>query len=102
MGLNIIINTKNAKNCSEPDLSFLLIFSKGAKSRKDILNKLQFGSKSCNQIATDLDLNWRTAYRHLKILEKENLVKSFDFGERKFYKITVKGEKAAKVPQNSR
>ncbi len=95
---NII--TKTEKN--EPDLSFLLYFSKGAKSRKRILNTLRNGSTSCNNIATDLGVNWRTANRHLKILENENLVKSFDFGERKFYKLTLQGEKATKISQNAR
>ncbi len=90
------------KKVPEPDLSLLLHSSKGAKSRKRILNKLLCGSKSCNHIATDLGLNWRTAYRHLKILEKESLVKSFDFGTRKFYKLTLKGEKVTKISLNAR
>jgi predicted transcriptional regulator len=97
---NLITNTK--KNSPQPDLSFLLHFSKGAKSRKRILNKLIYCTKSCNHLATDLGLNWRTAYRHLKILEKESLVKSFDFGERKFYELTLKGEKVTKIPLNTR
>jgi hypothetical protein len=75
------------KKVPEPDLSLLLHSSKGAKSRKRILNKLLCGSKS---------------YRHLKILEKESLVKSFDFGTRKFYKLTLKGEKVTKISLNAR
>jgi predicted transcriptional regulator len=97
---NLIITTK--KNSPQPDLSFLLHFSKGAKTRKRILNKLLNGSTSCNNIATDLAVNWRTANRHLKILEKESLVKSFNFGERKIYKLTLKGEKVTKIPLNAR
>ena len=97
-----LITTNTKKNSPQPDLSFLLRFSKGAKSRNKILNILLYGSKSCNHIATDLGLNWRTAYRHLRILEKESLVKSFDFGERKFYKLTLKGEKVTKISLNAR
>lgn len=76
----------------ESDYSFLLSSSKGANSRKKILETLLLGSKSCNQVAVDLELNWRTSYRHLQILEKENLVKNFGFGQRKLYKLTLNGE----------
>lgn len=96
------LRTNTEKNNPKSDLSFLLRFSKGAKSRKKILHILLHGSKSCNHVATDLGLNWRTAYRHIKILEKESLVMSFDFGERKFYKLTLEGEKVTKTPLNVR
>ncbi|GEM_PF-851065 len=76
---------------SEPELAILLNSSKGANSRKKVLKTLFCGSKSCNQVATKLGLNWRTAYAHLQILERESLVKSFGFGQRKFYKLTLKG-----------
>lgn len=85
-------------------IQLLLILSRGAKSRRNILKTLLSGSNNCNQIAIKLGLNWRTTYRHLQILEKENLVKSFGFGQRKFYKLTQKGEEViaqskVKVPQ---
>ena len=76
----------------ESEFSVLLDSSKGANSRKKILRTLLLGSKSCNQIAIKLKLNWRTAYRHLQILEEKNLVRSLGFGQRKFYKLTLKGE----------
>ena len=79
----------------ESDLRLLLSLSRGANSRKKILKTLLCGSNNCNQITTKLGLNWRTTYRHLQILEKENLVKSFGFGQRKFYKLTQKGEAIA-------
>ncbi|MGB9925791.1 MAG: ArsR/SmtB family transcription factor [Candidatus Bathyarchaeales archaeon] len=95
------------KFSEESDLYLLLNFSRGANSRKKILKTIVYGPKNCNQIAIKLGLNWRTIYRHLQILEKENFVKSFGFGKRKFYKLTQKGEKAIrnliksrKVPQN--
>lgn len=76
----------------ESDFYLLLSLSRGANSRKKILKTLLSGSNNCNQIAIKLGLNWRTTYRHLQILEKENLFKSFGFGQRKFYKLTQKGE----------
>jgi predicted transcriptional regulator len=88
--------TKSEPLSSEPRFSFLLYSSKGANSRKKILAKLLSGSNSCNQIAVVLGLNWRTAYRHLQLLEKENLVKGFGFGQRKLYKLTLNGEAAIK------
>ena len=77
---------------NDSDLRLLLSLSRGANSRKKILKTLLHGSCNCNQITTKLGLNWRTTYRHLQILEKANLVKSFSFGQRKFYKLTQKGE----------
>jgi predicted transcriptional regulator len=83
--------TKSESIASEADF-FLLNSSKGANSRKNILKTLLSGFKSCNQVAIELKLNWRTAYRHLQILEKETFVKSFSFGQRKVYKLTRRGE----------
>ena len=76
----------------ESDLYLLLSCSRGANSRKKVLKTLLSGPNNCNQIAVKLGLNWRTTYRHLQILKKMNLVKSFGFGQRKFYKLTQKGE----------
>ena len=80
---------------NENDLRLLLSLSRGANSRNKILKTLLNGSCNCNQITAKLGLNWRTTYRHLQILEKANLVKSFSFGQRKFYKLTQKGEAVA-------
>lgn len=89
--------TKPENTGYEPNFSFLLNFSRGSDSRKKILKTLLPISKSCNQIAIELGLNWRTAYRHLQILEKDSLVKSFSFGQRKIYKLTIKGEEVIKI-----
>jgi predicted transcriptional regulator len=78
----------------ESDFSLSLGFARGANSRKKILKMLLSGAKGCNEIAIGLGLNWRTAYRHLQILKKEDLVKIVDFGQRKFYQLTLKGEEA--------
>ncbi|PVX24234.1 MAG: hypothetical protein CW716_10530 [Candidatus Bathyarchaeum sp.] len=73
-------------------LHLLLSRSRGANSRKKILKTLLLGTCNCNQITTKLGLNWRTTYHHLQLLEKANLIKSINFGQRKFYKLTQKGE----------
>lgn len=77
----------------ESDFYLLLSLSRGADSRKKILKALLSGSKNCSQIAKEVRLNWRTVNRHLQILAKENMVKSSGFGQRKFYKLTLTGEK---------
>lgn len=84
------------KSQSDPNFTLLLGTSKGAESRKRILNLLLTDAKGCNEIAIQLELNWRTVYRHLKLLEKGELVKVADFGQRKFYQITLKGENTIK------
>jgi len=90
-----IVN-KLDKNQIEPNFILLLGTSKGLESRKRILNLLLSDAKGCNEIAIQLELNWRTVYRHLKLLEKGELVKVADFGQRKFYQITLKGENTIK------
>ena len=76
----------------ETGFTLLLSTSKGSISRKKILTLLRSDAKGCNEVALHLELNWRTVYRHLKLLEKYELVKVTDFGQRKFYQITQKGE----------
>ena len=71
----------------------LLTCSRGAESRKKILEHLILGPKNCNQLAKVLDLDWWTIQKHLKILMTENIVKEIDFGRRKLYKLTCDGEK---------
>lgn len=79
------------KDDFEADFIFLLSAPRGSNSKKKILMALAQGPKSCNQLAKVLRLNWRTVYRHLQILEQKALVLTFSFGERKFYKLSLKG-----------
>jgi predicted transcriptional regulator len=76
------------------DFSVLLDLSRGADSRKRILKTLLLGSKNCSQIAKIVDLNWYTASRHIQILMKEGLVNGVCLGERRFYKLSQKGQEA--------
>ena len=75
----------------------LLSLSRGAESRKKILIALLSGPKNCSQIAREVGLDWWTVQKHLRCLMKENLVKSSDFGNSKFYRLTQKGEEAIKA-----
>ncbi len=79
---------------TDDETEVLLNHSIGAASRKKIMKTLLIKTKNCSEIAREVKLNWRTSYRHLQILEKENLVRSIDFGQRKFYRLTLKGEEA--------
>jgi predicted transcriptional regulator len=76
----------------EREFLLLLNFSKGALSRKKILENILFDYKNCAQIAKNINLNWRTVDRNLRILYKSNYVKSIKFGRREFFKISRKGE----------
>jgi predicted transcriptional regulator len=74
------------------DFSILLNISRGANSRKRILKTLLIGPKNCMQIAKHVNLNWHTTSRHIQILKKEGLVNVVSLGERKFFKLTLKGQ----------
>lgn len=75
----------------------LLHISKGAASRKKILQKLLLNSKNCNQLANECGLEWWSVQKHLLILSKEKLINRIKFGHITFYKITVRGQNALKV-----
>jgi predicted transcriptional regulator len=78
------------------DFSVLLDSSRGADSRKKVLESLFWSAKNCSQISKEIGLNWRTVNRHLELLVKEGLVKSVSIGCRKFYKLTPRGEESIK------
>ena len=75
----------------------LLTLSRGAKSRKKILLRLFSGPKNCSQIAREVKLDWWTVQKHLRSLLKENLVKSSDFGNSKFYRLSPLGEQVMRA-----
>lgn len=76
------------------EILVLLTLSKGAESRKKILSSLLNGPKNCRQLSREVGLDWWTIQKHLRKLLKENIVKSSDFGNSKFYRLTSKGEDA--------
>jgi predicted transcriptional regulator len=75
----------------------LLLFSRGAKSRRSILETLCIKPKNCNQIARETGLGWWTVQKHLQRMMSEKLVKSVDFGQIKFYDMTSEGEEALRL-----
>ncbi len=79
------------------EIVILLSLSKGAESRKKILTALILGPKNCRQLSIEVGLDWWTVQKHLRRLLKENIVKSSDFGNSKYYKLTPRGEDALKA-----
>ena len=90
------------KNGWDNAISVVLLLSKGAESRRKILEVLLYGPKRCNQIAKEVKLNWRTVNWHLQVLMEGNLIKSVGFGQRRFYKLTKNGEEALEYFQSKR
>ncbi|MEJ2271249.1 MAG: winged helix-turn-helix domain-containing protein [Candidatus Bathyarchaeota archaeon] len=83
-------------------IQVIFTFSRGAKSRRNILKSLIFQPKNCNQIADNLGLDWWTVQKHLQFLISENIIKSFEFGRRKIYKLTPEGRKVIKILEANR
>ena len=81
------MSEKNLK----PAILVLLIFSKGAKSRKKILGELHISPKNCNQLAQLTGLGWWTVKKHLIQLHKENLISESPFGNSKYFVLTCTG-----------
>jgi len=63
----------------DDETCLLLMFSRGAKMRKNIIERLLYGPKNCNQIAKELKSDWWTIQKHLQRLEKAGLIKSVSF-----------------------
>jgi|YelNatPaOPRAMG01_1025707.scaffolds.fasta_scaffold10405_7 predicted transcriptional regulator len=95
----IFVGTYDQEIELDDETCLLLMFSQGAKMRKNIIEKLLYGPKNCNQIAKELESDWWTIQKHLQRLEKAGLIKSISLGRLRFYKITFKGEKALKLIQ---
>ena len=90
--------TKTDRNGCENDVFVLLLFSRGAESRKKILNTLLYSSKNCSQIAKEVGLDWWTVQRHLRLLLKDRIIESSEFGNySKYYRLTQKGKEAIKI-----
>lgn len=76
----------------DDESSLLLVFSKGAKTRRRIIATLQTRLLNCNQIASELDLDWWTVAKHLEYLKQSGLIRCMNVGRIRFYKVTPKGE----------
>ena len=78
----------------DDETSLLLFFSMGAKTRRRVLVALVSRLLNCNQIASELKLDWWTVAKHLGRLEQAKLIKCVNIGRIRFYKATSKGESA--------
>ena len=86
--------TSIQKPTLDDETSLLLVFSTGAKTRRRILVALLSRLRNCNQIASELKLDWWTVAKHLEHLEQAKLIKCVNIGRIRFYKATSKGESA--------
>ncbi len=77
---NILIQkarTIEAKSPLQTKIVFWTLFvgSRGATNRIRIMSSLRKMSSNRNQLATELDLDYKNIQHHLKVLEKNNLVR---------------------------
>jgi len=56
---------------------FLFVGSRGATNRIRIMSALRKRPSNRNQLATELDLDYKAIQHHVKVLEKNNLVIKF-------------------------
>jgi predicted transcriptional regulator len=76
----------------DKETSLLLLFSKGAETRKRILRTLLDAQKNCNQIRKELRIDWWSVQKHLRRLQNAGLVEDVSLGRILYYKMTSKGE----------
>ena len=82
----------NPENDGNERIQILLMLSRGAKSRRNIMKSLLCQPKNCSQIARDVKLDWWTVQRHLQLLMKERMVKNSSFGNLKYYRLSHNGK----------
>jgi len=56
----------------------VLAGTRGGPNRARILRALDDRPRNCNQLADDLDLNYKTVAHHLDVLEENDVVQSTD------------------------
>ncbi len=74
---HLIVRTIKAKTHPETKKLFWLLFvgSRGGTSRIRIMSVLRKRPRNKNQLATELDIDYKNIQHHIKILEENNLVK---------------------------
>lgn len=85
---------------SQDRLSIMFTFSRGANSRKRILELLVNVPMNCNQVSKALQLDWWTVQKHLQFLTAENLIAAIIFGRMTLYKVTPYGKRALALIAN--
>ena len=70
-------------------LGWLIAGSRGGVTRARIIETLRENPQNANQLATTLEMDYRTIRHHLKILEKNRLTTSTGDGYGKTYFLAV-------------
>lgn len=70
----------------------VLAGTRGGPNRARILESLETRPRNCNQLADDLDLNYKTVEHHLGVLEDNGIVKSTDSDYGAVYLLTDRAE----------
>ena len=55
-------------------LFYVFVGSRGGDNRMRIMASLQISPKNTNQLANELELNYRAIQHHIEVLEKNNLI----------------------------
>jgi len=74
---HLIVKTIKAKTHPETKKLFWLLFagSRGSDARIRIMSVLRKKPRNKNQLSTELGIDYKNIQHHIKILEKNNLVK---------------------------
>lgn len=70
----------------------VLAGTRGGPNRAQILKALKDRPRNRNQLAEDLDLNYKTIEHHLEVLEDNGIVKSTDMDYGAVYLLTDRAE----------
>lgn len=70
----------------------VLAGTRGGPNRARILKTLEDRPRNCNQLADDLDLNYKTVEHHLGVLEDNGIVESTDSDYGAVYLLTDRAE----------
>ncbi|MFO7792589.1 MAG: PAS domain S-box protein [Candidatus Saliniplasma sp.] len=82
------------------ELSYLILGQQGGENRIKILEKLKERSYNLNQLAKELDLNYRTIKHHVDILLEYDLIVSSGDGYGKVYFLSEKLEENYEILQD--
>jgi len=78
----------------------LLQTMRGGPTRLEILNVLDGGDKTCNEISGRIRVSWGAVYQHLMKMRDAGLVAETRVGRICYYRATSWGEKAARALGN--
>jgi len=80
-----VINLINSDQPLKQLLGWLIIGTKGGKTRAQIIKNVKKTPQNANQLATKLVMDYRTIRHHLEVLEKNRIITSSGEGYGKTY-----------------